>query len=220
MAGTKLLEWRGFGPRGQAVRAMAIAFLCIAAWASSACAEMGFNGVPSSEYFIAAGATQGDPVGLRSNRPWVTIHGGAAHRITNSIAVGLASGWSFMGTRDVIYVLPGGGFLNGRESFSMIPTMGYVKVRLPMGSHGGVPYVMAGAGPYTLLARTTTAGLGNANNTRLGFSAAIGLSSATGKFSPQLEARYDSRSTGPRGLVIGSQSRLNTFTVSLGVQLH
>jgi hypothetical protein len=89
-----------------------------------------------------------------------------------------------------------------------------------MGSHGGVPYVMAGAGPYTLLMRTTTAGLGNSNDTRLGFSAAIGLSAGAGRFSPQLEARYDSRSSGPGDVVLGSQSRLDVFTVSLGVQLH
>lgn len=219
MAGAHLLKWRAFGPRGQAGSAVAIAVLCIAAWASSAYGEDGFNGVPRREFFIATGASQGEPVGLGSDRPWATIQLGGARSVTNSVAVGVATGWSFMGARDFIYVPPGGSFLSARESFSLIPAIGFVKVRFPMGSHGGVPYVMAGAGSYTLLMRTTTAGLGNSSDTRLGFTAAVGLGAKPGAFSPQVEARYDSRSAGPSNFVIGSQSRLDVFTVSLGVQL-
>lgn len=219
MAAADLLKWRGFGPRRQVGGAMAFALLCIAAWTSRAYGGSAPSGVPRTEYFIAAGVSQGEPIGLGGNRPWTTIQGGGDHCVTSSVAVGVATGWSFIGTRDFLYLPPGGNFLSAKATFAMIPAIGYVKVRLPMGSHGGVPYVMAGAGSYTLLMRTTAAALGNLSGTRLGFSAAIGLAASAGKFSPRVEARYDSRSTGPRNFVIGSQSRLDVFTVSLGLQL-
>ena len=153
MAGRDLLKWRELGRRGRAGGAMAIALLGISACTSGAYGGSVLSGMPRTEYFIAAGATQGDPVGLGSTRPWTTIHGGGAYLVTSSIAVGVATGWSFIGARNFIYIPPGGDFLSARETFSMIPTIGYVKLRLPVGSHGGVPYVMAGAGPYTLLTR-------------------------------------------------------------------
>ena len=206
----------GLASRGQAVIAMALAVLCISAWTSRAQSQ----GLPKTEYFVSVGATQGDPAGLESNRPWTTILAGGAYRVTNSVAVGVSSGWSFIGSRNFFYFPPGGDFANATERFSMIPTIGYVKLSLPMGSHGGVPYVMAGAGAHTLMTRTSTPGLENSNDTRLGFSAAIGLTAGSRRFSPQVEARYDRRSAGPGNIVLGSQSRLDVFTVSLGLQLH
>lgn len=216
MARVCLPRGLGFASRGQAVIAMALAVLCISAWTSRAQSQ----GMPKTEYFVAAGVTQGDPSGLDSNRPWTTILGGGALRVTNSIAVGVSTGWSFMGSRNFFYFPPGGAFLFVKETFSMIPTIGYVKVSLPVGSHGGVPYVMAGAGAHTLMMRTSTPGLENSTDTRLGFSAAIGLSAGSRRFSPQVEARYDTRSAGPSNVVLGSHSRLDVFTVSLGLQLH
>lgn len=216
MARVCLPKGIGLASRGQAVIAMALAVLCISAWTSRAQGQ----GMPKTEYFVAVGATQGDPAGLNSNRPWTTIFGGGAYRVTNSIAVGVSTGWSFMGARNFFYFPPGGNLANARETFSMIPTIGYVKVSLPVGSHGGVPYLIAGAGAHTLMMQTSTPGLENSNDTRLGFSAAIGLSAGSRRFSPQVEARYDTRSAGPSNVVLGSHSRLDVFTVSIGVQLH
>ncbi len=209
-----------FRSRGRAGVAMAVAVLCCTAWVSRVHAQSSPNDVRRIEYFVAAGATQGDPAGLESNRPWTTILAGGAYRVTNTVALGVSSGWSFIGSRNFFYFPPGGDFANATERFSLIPTIGYVKLSLPVGSHGGVPYVMAGAGAHTLMTRTSTPGLENSNDTRLGFTAAIGLTGGSRRFSPQVEVRYDRRSAGPGDIVLGSQSRLDVFTVSLGLRLH
>jgi len=145
---------------------------------------------------------------------------GGAYCVTRTVAVGVATGWSFIGTREQIYFSPGGDFTSAKETIALIPAIGYVKVRLPINSAGGVPYVTAGGGSYTLRMRTTAIDLPSYSDTRLGFSAAIGLAGKAGTFSPQAEVRYDVRWMGQRDFVlIWPQPRLDMFTVSLGLQL-
>lgn len=209
---------RRCGPRGRIGGAMLIGLLCAAGVPCAHGAAMA-DGTPRTEYDLAAGRTTGVAPGLGGSREWLTIRGSGAYRVTRSIAVGIATGWSFVGARSQIYLAPGGSPLLAHETFALIPAVGYMRVHFPVGSHGGVPYVEAGAGSYTLLRRAVAANPASYSDTRFGFSAAIGLAGGAG-LAPQVEARWDERLRGQDTFgLVRPQSRLELLTLSLGVRL-
>lgn len=208
---------RRCGPRGRIGGAMLIGLLCAAGVPCAHGAAMA-DGTPRTEYDLAAGVTTGVAPGLATGA-WPTIRAAGAYRVTRSIAVGVATGWSFVGARLQTYLAPGGSPLAAQETFALIPAVGYVRAHFPMGSHGGVPYVEAGAGSYTLRRRAVAADPASYSDTRFGFSAAIGLAGGAG-MAPQVEARWDERLRGRDGFgLYWPQSRLDLLTLSLGVRL-
>jgi hypothetical protein len=176
--------------------------------------------MPRTEFFLAAGGTVGSPAVLGQHPTWVTIQGGGAYCVTRSIGVGIATGWSFIGSEEILYMPPGGDFTSAKETIAMVPAIGYLKLRLPVGSGGSVPYITAGAGSYTLLASAKPEDGPRSRDTQFGVTVAIGLAGRAGRFSRLIEARYDARSVGQGSFgQIRSESRLDMFTVSLGLQL-
>jgi len=208
------------GPCKRICGAIGVALLCAGTWAP--CAHCGTqpSGTPRTEFFVAAGTTIGYPAVVGELPAWVTLQAGGAYCVTRSVAVGVATGWNFIGTHGILYFPPGGDFTEAKETIAMVPAIGYVKLRLPIRSGGVVPYITAGAGSYTLRSTRKPADAGSYRDSKFGFNTAFGLAGNPGHFSRQVELRYDAVPMERDKLgLIRPHSWLNMFTVSLGLQL-
>ena len=211
---------REFARCARAGRALVFSLLSAGAWATFACAEPSPNPTPRTEFFVLAGATNGSaPLGLARSSAWTSFHAGGARFLSRSIAIGVGAGWQSIGTAEKYYATFVGPAYTEKQSFAMIPVVGYLKARLPENSHGGAPYLMAGAGPYTLLKKTHASEVRRESETSLGYFAALGLAGRAGTLSPQVELRFDSRRMGQDEFgQVWSQSKIQTLTASVGLQ--
>jgi len=147
---------------------MAVALLCAATWAPRAHGETEPSGTPRTEFFVAAGVTAGHPAVLGELPAWATLQVGGAYCFTRTVAVGVATGWNFVGTHGIIYMPPGGDFTEGKETLAMVPAVGYVRLRFPTGDATAVPYITAGAGSYALRSTRTPANAVSYHDTQFG----------------------------------------------------